>query len=70
MVPCLRTINSSGTWCGNCYSIPRRSTTRIRWKALDFTTGRVLGLFSMLEELPAYGMLCATHMSDSPIRAS
>jgi hypothetical protein len=53
MAPCLRTIDSSGTRCGNCYSIPQRLTTLIRWKVLDFTTDEVSGVSSMLEVLSA-----------------
>jgi hypothetical protein len=36
-------INSSGTRSGNCYSIPRRPTTLIRWKVLDVTNDGVSG---------------------------
>jgi hypothetical protein len=52
MVPCLRTIDSSGTQCGDYYSIPQRPTTLIRWKVLDFTTDEESGILSMLEALP------------------
>jgi hypothetical protein len=41
------------TQCGNYYLIPKRSTTLIRWKVLDFTTDEVSGVLSMLEALPA-----------------
>jgi hypothetical protein len=51
MVPYLRTIDSSRTRCGDYYSIPRRPTTMIRWKVLDFTTDEVSEVLSMLEAL-------------------
>jgi hypothetical protein len=53
MVPCLRTINYSGTWCDDCYSIPRRPTTLIRWKVLDLQADEVLEVLSILDVLPA-----------------
>jgi hypothetical protein len=40
MVPYLRTIDSSGTLCGDYYLIPQRSTTLIRWKVLDILAKR------------------------------
>jgi hypothetical protein len=52
-LPCLRTIKSSGTQCGDCYLMPQRPTTLIRWKVLNFTTNEVSGVLSMLEVLPA-----------------
>jgi hypothetical protein len=52
MVPCLRTIDNSGTQCGNCYSIPQRLSNLIRWELLDFTTDAVSRVLSMLEALP------------------
>jgi hypothetical protein len=41
-VPCLKTINSSGTLCSDYYSIPQRSTTQIRWKVLDIIADELL----------------------------
>jgi hypothetical protein len=52
-VPCLRTIDSSGTQCGDYYSMHRRLTTLIKWKVLDFTADEVSEVLSMLEALLA-----------------
>jgi hypothetical protein len=51
--PCFRTIDSNGTWCGDCYSIPQRLTTLIRWNVLGFTADEVSGVLSMLGALSA-----------------
>jgi hypothetical protein len=57
-VPCLRTIDSSGTLWGNYYSIPQRSITLIRWKLQDIINYEVLEWLSMLEALPAIRIVC------------
>jgi hypothetical protein len=52
MVPYLRTIDSSGTLCGDYYLMPRRPTTLIWWTVLDIIASEELELLSMLEALP------------------
>jgi hypothetical protein len=52
------------------FSNPEAFYLNIRFKVVDFVVVEVLGALSMLEALLAIQIVCGTHRSDSPVRAS
>jgi hypothetical protein len=71
MFPHLRTIERSGTWCGDCYLVPQRPLPWCQVEGPRHSNRRGVGGYHLcLRHCWSYGILCGTRRSDSPIRAS